>query len=84
MVSTALQRGAAARRPQRLITWGFWLLLPAVTYIFLLIGFPLLLSIYYSFSHISVGRRDFSFAGLANSVLCLAIKSSSRRSGTPS
>uniref|UniRef100_A0A831TF45 Sugar ABC transporter permease n=1 Tax=Thermorudis peleae TaxID=1382356 RepID=A0A831TF45_9BACT len=66
MVSTALQREAAARRSRRLITWELSLLLPAVTYIFLLIGFPLLLSIYYSFSHISVGRRDFSFAGLAN------------------
>ena len=31
-----------------------------------MIGFPLLLSIYYSLSHISVGRRDYSFAGLSN------------------
>jgi len=57
---------AAVARPKRAIPWEFWLLLPAVIYIFLLIGFPLILSIYYSLSHISVGRRDFSFAGLAN------------------
>jgi len=66
MVSTAVPRVAAHRRVARRISWEFWLLLPATIYIFLLIGFPLLLSIYYSLSHISVGRRDYSFAGLSN------------------
>jgi multiple sugar transport system permease protein len=66
MVSTAAPRVAVRRRAQRRVGWEFWLLLPAALYIFLLIGFPLLLSLYYSVSHISVGRRDYSFAGLAN------------------
>ncbi len=66
MVSTAVPRVAARRGVVRRVRWEFWLLLPATLYIFLLIGFPLVLSIYYSLSHISVGRRDYSFAGLAN------------------
>jgi multiple sugar transport system permease protein len=66
MVSTAAPRVAVRRRAQRRVVWELWLLLPATVYIFLLIGFPLLLSLYYSVSHISVGRRDYSFAGLAN------------------
>jgi multiple sugar transport system permease protein len=66
MVSTAAPRVAVRRRAQRRVGWELWLLLPAALYIFLLIGFPLLLSLYYSVSHISVGRRDYSFAGLAN------------------
>lgn len=66
MVSTAVPRVAARRSVVRRVHWEIWLLLPATLYIFLLIGFPLVLSIYYSLSHISVGRRDYSFAGLAN------------------
>ncbi|MCM8746837.1 sugar ABC transporter permease [Thermomicrobium sp. CFH 73360] len=66
MVSAAVPRVAARRSVVRRVRWEIWLLLPATLYIFLLIGFPLVLSIYYSLSHISVGRRDYSFAGLAN------------------
>lgn len=55
-----------APRPRRGLSLELWLLLPAVLYILLLIGLPLVLALYYSLSHISVGRHDLSFAGLEN------------------
>ncbi len=42
------------------------MLAPAVLYIVLLVGFPFFLSIYYSFTDVTVGGRDLHFVGLQN------------------
>lgn len=42
------------------------MLAPAILYIVLLVGFPFLLSLYYSVSNVTVGSVDMSFAGLEN------------------
>jgi len=42
------------------------MLAPAIVYIVLLVGFPFLLSLYYSVSDASVGSREFHFVGLEN------------------
>lgn len=60
-----------ARRPTRhLLEDDKWLgrlmLAPAVIYIALLVGFPFLLSIYYSLSDVTVGSRTLHFVGLEN------------------
>jgi multiple sugar transport system permease protein len=60
-----------ARRPVRHVSddenWlGLWMLAPAVIYITLLVGFPFLLSIYYSLSDATVGSRTLHFVGLEN------------------
>jgi multiple sugar transport system permease protein len=60
-----------ARRPARRVPddenrLGLWMLAPAVTYITLLVGFPFLLSIYYSLSDATVGSRALHFVGLEN------------------
>lgn len=48
-------------------TWlGRWMLAPAIIYIVLLVGFPFLLSMYYSVSDASVGNTNLSFVGLDN------------------
>ncbi|HEY7301035.1 MAG TPA: sugar ABC transporter permease [Xanthobacteraceae bacterium] len=52
-----------ADNEQRL--WGT-LLAPAILYIVLLVGFPFLLSVYYSVSDASVGSRSLGFVGLEN------------------
>src|SRR5262245_5286963 len=46
---------------------GYLLVLPAVCYVLLLIGFPLVLGIYYSLSSITVARPGH-FVGLQNFV----------------
>jgi multiple sugar transport system permease protein len=61
----------AARQPaQRLVDDDRWLgramLAPAVIYIALLVGFPFLLSIYYSLSDATVGSQVLHFVGLEN------------------
>lgn len=65
--------GAAA--PMRRSPWHWlegdkWLgrvmLAPAIIYIVLLVGFPFLLSIYYSLSDATVGSRTLHFVGLEN------------------
>lgn len=44
-----------------------WLMLaPAILYIVLLVGFPFLLSLFYSVSDVTVGSRDMRFVGLEN------------------
>jgi multiple sugar transport system permease protein len=44
-----------------------WLMLaPAIIYIVLLVGFPFVLSLYYSVTDVTVGSRDMSFVGLEN------------------
>lgn len=45
---------------------GGWLLAPAVIYIVLLVGFPFLLSMYYSVSDATVGNTVLHFVGLEN------------------
>jgi len=45
---------------------GRWMLAPAVVYIALLVGFPFLLSMYYSVSNATVGNTTLSFVGLDN------------------
>jgi len=45
---------------------GGWLLAPAVIYITLLVGFPFLLSMYYSLTDATVGNTTLSFVGLDN------------------
>lgn len=45
---------------------GALMLAPALIYIVLLLGFPFLLSIYYSLSDITVGTRAMQFVGLEN------------------
>jgi multiple sugar transport system permease protein len=42
------------------------MLAPAILYIALLVGFPLLLSLYYSLSDATVASREMHFVGLAN------------------
>jgi multiple sugar transport system permease protein len=42
------------------------MLAPAVLYIVLLVGFPFLLSLYYSLSDATVASRELNFVGLAN------------------
>lgn len=62
---------ALARRPAR--HWldddkwlGRLMLAPAVIYIALLVGFPFLLSVYYSLSDATVGSRTLHFVGMEN------------------
>lgn len=45
--------------------WRF-MLAPAILYILLLVGFPFLLSLYYSVSDVTVGSSVVHFAGLEN------------------
>src|SRR3546814_11067434 len=45
---------------------GGWLLAPAVVYIALLVGFPFLLSMYYSLSDATVGNTVLHYVGLEN------------------
>lgn len=59
------------RRPRRSLLednlWlGRWMLAPAIIYIVLLVGFPFLLSIYYSLSDVTVSSRTLHFVGLEN------------------
>jgi multiple sugar transport system permease protein len=42
------------------------MLAPAIAYIVLLVGFPFLLSLYYSLSDATVASRDLHFVGLSN------------------
>jgi multiple sugar transport system permease protein len=42
------------------------MLAPAILYIVLLVGFPFLLSLYYSLSNATVASRELQFVGLAN------------------
>jgi multiple sugar transport system permease protein len=63
-VPRALPRGWELRLPR---LKGYLLVLPAVLYVLLLIGFPLLLGIYYSLTTITVARPGI-FIGLQNFV----------------
>src|SRR3546814_9359961 len=45
---------------------GGWFLAPAVVYIALLVGFPFLLSMYYSVSDATVGNTVLHYVGLEN------------------
>ena len=45
---------------------GFMFLSPAVIYMLLLVGFPLLLAIAFSFSDVTVGNTSLDFVGLLN------------------
>lgn len=58
------------RQARRLLENDKWLgrcmLAPAITYITLLVGFPFLLSIYYSLSDATVGSYALHFVGLEN------------------
>ena len=45
---------------------GFMMFLPAVVFIFLLIGLPLVLSMVYAFSDARIGSTSFHYVGLEN------------------
>ncbi|RMF88200.1 MAG: sugar ABC transporter permease [Nitrospinota bacterium] len=45
---------------------GPLMLAPAIVYIFLLIGFPFFLALYYSFSNVTTGSSSLTFVGLEN------------------
>ncbi len=66
---TARAETAPTRRP-RLADNERWLwrlmLTPAVLYIVLLVGFPFLLSLFYSLSNVTVASRSMDFVGFAN------------------
>jgi len=62
---------ASLQRPMRRLSdddrrLGLYLIAPAIIYIALLVGFPFLLSIYYSLSDVTVGSRALHFVGLDN------------------
>ena len=70
-MSAAAEHAAPVRRlSARFADSERWLLpamlAPAIVYIVLLVGFPFLLSLYYSVSDASVGSREFHFVGLEN------------------
>jgi multiple sugar transport system permease protein len=71
-VTTAIAAAitAAAGRRRRLADNERWLwrlmLAPAILYIVLLVGFPFVLSLFYSMSNVTVGSRDMAFVGLEN------------------
>ena len=46
--------------------FGALMLAPAILYIVLLVGFPFLLSLYYSLSDATVASRELHFVGLQN------------------
>jgi multiple sugar transport system permease protein len=57
------------RRPRRYLferdrVLGPLLLLPAVVYLILVVGYPLVLAIMYAFSNVTVGSSKFDFVGL--------------------
>jgi multiple sugar transport system permease protein len=60
------RKGHAARLADNDSALGSWLLAPAVVYIALLVGFPFLLSMYYSVSDATVGTTVLHFVGLEN------------------
>lgn len=45
-----------------------WMLLPAILFIVLLIGFPITLAIYYAFTNITTGGAEVTFVGFGNFV----------------
>ena len=45
---------------------GFMMMAPAVLYVLLLVGYPLILAFMYSVSDITVGSEQFKYVGLAN------------------
>jgi multiple sugar transport system permease protein len=62
---------AAATPPRKGLSWndhvlGVVMLLPALTYIALLVGLPFLLAIFFSLTNASAGSLTFSFVGLQN------------------
>src|SRR3989304_47257 len=54
----------------RLINRKKWLaplmILPAVLYVVVLVGFPFVLALLYSISNVTVGSREFTFVGFYN------------------
>jgi multiple sugar transport system permease protein len=65
--ATASSAHVAEQRLSRADTQlGRWMLAPAVIYIILLVGFPFLLSMYYSVSDATVGNTTLHFVGLEN------------------
>src|SRR5437773_10052339 len=68
-ISTA--PAAATVKPRRGVSWadgvlGVVLLLPALTYIALLVAVPFLLAVFLSLTNSSAGSLEFSFVGLQN------------------
>jgi multiple sugar transport system permease protein len=64
--TTAVRGGFPARIADS-ESWLWRLMLtPAIVYIVLLVGFPFLLSLYYSLSSVTVASRDIHFVGLEN------------------
>jgi len=55
------RRLALVDDPARL---GRWMLAPTLIYVFGLVGVPLILSLVYSVTNVTVGRMDYSFRGL--------------------
>lgn len=70
-MSAAAATASTARVTEQLLSrtdtqLGRWMLAPAVIYIILLVGFPFLLSMYYSVSDATVGNTTLHFVGLEN------------------
>src|SRR5438552_11976335 len=65
-----MSANASSSTVRRLLDDDKWLgrlmLAPALIYIALLVGFPFLLSIYYSLSDVTVGSRTLHFVGMEN------------------
>lgn len=63
MVGAAPLRGTMIGRERRLAAM---LLLPAILFIAVLIGFPIILAVYYAFTNITTGGADITFVGFGN------------------
>ncbi|TAL99946.1 MAG: sugar ABC transporter permease, partial [Pusillimonas sp.] len=70
MSAAAVTASSARAAEQRISSadtqLGRWMLAPAIIYITLLVGFPFLLSMYYSVSDATVGNTTLHFVGLEN------------------
>lgn len=65
-VKTSLLHGHRTRLADNDGALGSWMLAPTVIYIALLVGFPFLLSMYYSVSDATVGNTVLRFVGFEN------------------
>ncbi len=64
LTPTPAARGSAFLDNERVL--GALMIAPAVIYVLLLVGYPLILAFMYSVSDITVGSRQFKYVGLAN------------------
>ena len=84
MTQTRLRRKAAAapQISERRLLWV--LLLPAVLFMLVVIGFPMLYSFYLSFTNYSLSSTTHKLIGFENyAIFCSTTRFSGRRSGAP-